>query len=115
LKSLAKGLKITQKNVVKPSNIILCWDSRHSYRKVIYPGYKKKPKLSDYQEEVLIKVREAYPKLKQWMKRIGFNCAYSTGFEADDIFAGFTKQFPDQNFIIIYMFFLVPSVEKKND
>jgi DNA polymerase-1 len=101
LKSLAKGLKITQKNVITPSNIILCWDSKHSYRKMEYRDYKKKPKLSDYQEQIFLKIREAYPKLRKWMERVGFNCAYCPGFEADDIFAGFTQQFPDQKFVIV--------------
>jgi len=101
LKSLAGGLKVTQKNIIKPSNMILCWDSKHSYRKMEYKNYKKKPKLTDYQEEVLKKVREAYPKLMKWMKRVGFTCGHSPGYEADDIFAGYTKQFKDQNFVVI--------------
>ena len=59
LRSLAKGLKVTQKKVIKPSNIILCWDSKHSLRRMAYPDYKKRSKLDDHQEKVIEKIQEA--------------------------------------------------------
>ena len=101
LLSLARGLKVTQKKVIKPCNIILCWDSKHSLRKIAYPDYKKKPKLSDHQEKVIEKVQEAYLKLRYWCKRIGFTSAICPGYEADDLFAGYVRQHKDNQYTII--------------
>jgi DNA polymerase-1 len=101
LLSLARGLKFTQKVKIMPSNIILCWDSNHSLRQIAYPDYKRKPKLDDYQEKVIAKVREAYPKLRKWCKRMGFTSALCAGYEADDLFAGYTRQYNHQQYVII--------------
>jgi DNA polymerase-1 len=101
LLSLAKGLKVTQKKVIKPSNVILCWDSKHSYRQMKYPDYKKKVKLTDQQEEVMAKIREAYPKLMYWCRRMGFTSALMPGYEADDLFAGYVRQYNHKHYVIV--------------
>jgi DNA polymerase-1 len=101
LLSLAKGLKVTQKKVIKPSNIILCWDSKHSLRRIAYKDYKKKSKLSEHDEKVIDKIQEAYPKLMYWCKRMGFTSALAAGYEADDLFAGYTRQHDDKQYVIV--------------
>jgi len=101
LVSIGKGIKVGDKQRLKPSNMILCWDSKHNYRKMLYPPYKKKPNnLTDHQERVLDSVRVTFPRLREWMSRINIPGYIFAGYEADDVIAAFTKQFKER-FIII--------------
>lgn len=101
LVSIGKGIKVGDKQRLKPSNMILCWDSKHNYRKMLYPPYKKKPNnLTDHQERVLDSVRATFPRLREWMSRINIPGYIFAGYEADDVIAAFTKQFKER-FIII--------------
>ena len=102
LLKLSKGISINKK-IVKPHNIILCWDSIHSYRRMICFWYKKVDisKKTKEQIETIKTIRDSFPGLRQWMKRIGFTSNLGTGLEADDIMAALAYQNPNTNFILI--------------
>lgn len=103
LVALGKGLSI-EKEKLRPKNIILCWDSKHSYRRMLYPQYKQRPtNLSKHQEKVLETLKVSFPRLRMWMKRINIPSFLCAGYEADDIIAGFTKQYPQS----IYKFIII--------
>ncbi len=98
--SIGKGVKVGKERI-KPKNIILCWDSKHSYRRMLYPGYKKRPdNLDDHQKKVIEAVQVAFPKLRSWMQRINIPGYLYAGYEADDLMAAFVKQF-NHKFIIV--------------
>jgi len=100
LVSIGKGVKVGKERV-KSTNMILCWDSKHSYRKMLYPAYKRKPSnLSDHQEKILEAIRISFPRLREWMNRINIPSYIYAGYEADDVIAAFTKQF-GAKFIVI--------------
>jgi len=72
------------------NDIIFCWDSRHSYRKKIFPGYKEKRRVMDPQKR---KDREAVQKQikrlrKKILPKIGWNNQLlQAGVESDDLMA----------------------------
>lgn len=102
LLSLSKGLKKTQKQVIHPSNVIILWDSKHSFRKVKYPSYKEKAtKLTEAQVKVLREMKKSFPRLREWMQRIGFHNPLYAGYEADDLFAGYIDKYKHEKFIMV--------------
>lgn len=84
-------------------SIIFTWDSKKSYRKKEYPGYKKKPPLTELEklekEELFRQMRilrtEALPTM-------GFaNNLMVPGLEADDIIAWLTKNNNGSELIVV--------------
>jgi 5'-3' exonuclease len=84
-------------------SIIFTWDSKKSYRKKEYPGYKKKPPLTELEklekEELFRQMRilrtEALPTM-------GFaNNLMMPGLEADDIIAWLTKNNNGSELVVV--------------
>jgi DNA polymerase-1 len=101
---LAKGAKVHKtKEVLHPKEMILCWDSKHSYRKMSYPPYKDKDrsKLTPEEEKTLEKINRGTQELVTWTQRMGFVNTYLPGYEADDMFAGYTEKYLNQKFVIV--------------
>lgn len=71
------------------NKFVFCWDSRKSYRKDIYPDYKKREVDKSDDEAVELR-RIGYPQFnilrREVLPQIGFrNVWIKTGFEADDL------------------------------
>lgn len=98
--SILKGVKLENKKILKPFMLALCWDSRHSYRKMAYPNYKARRPVPENQLKVIEQIDQSIPKLRSWMERIGFINAIYPGYEADDIFAGYIGKYPEFNFVV---------------
>jgi 5'-3' exonuclease len=88
----------------KPDNVIIMWDSNHSFRRSIYPEYKAKRNESLQRDENLIEqlktIREEYENLVNWMHKVGFASYMKWGLEADDLFYYWVNQYSDQHNII---------------
>jgi DNA polymerase-1 len=74
-----------------PAEMIFCWDSTKSWRKILYPDYKGN-RNRDYTPEELRDRETAYAQFNELrddiLSRIGFaNVFYQNGIEADDIIA----------------------------
>ncbi|MDY0314758.1 MAG: hypothetical protein RBR32_06745 [Bacteroidales bacterium] len=83
-------------NKMKVDNTILMWDSNYSYRREIYPEYKRKDKQKNKVVEEQIKMIELeYAGIKHTMKNLGFASFNRRGYEADDLFALYTRQHND--------------------
>ncbi len=92
----------------KSNNFILCWDSRLSYRKQIFPEYKaqRKKNITPEQEKERKYLYDQISQLRsEIMPEVGFkNNFIKTGYEADDLIAKFIIDYrnePDSNFLII--------------
>lgn len=75
----------------KTGKLVFCWDSRKSYRKLIYPEYKGDRNLDLIEEEAL-KLKLAKKQIDELRTKIipafGFkNSFICTGYEADDLIA----------------------------
>ena len=71
-------------------NFVFAWDSKKSFRRDVYPDYKKKPPLED--PEMIDLIQSGKPQFTEVrlkvLPRLGFkNNFVQTGLEADDIIA----------------------------
>ena len=69
---------------------IFAWDSRKSYRRDVYPDYKKRPKVEDPEMEDLFRAgKPQFDELRlKVLPRLGFrNNFIQLGLEADDVIA----------------------------
>ena len=69
---------------------VFAWDSRKSFRRDVYPDYKKRPKVEDPEMEDLFRAgKPQFTELRlKVLPRLGFkNNFIQTGLEADDIIA----------------------------
>ena len=98
LLSIAKGIQTKRENLI-PKPIIICWDSKHSYRKMAFPAYKKKHRTIS--EDVRKLIAKSLPNLMNWMHRIGLLNVYFPGYEADDVFAAYTTRIPECCYVVI--------------
>ncbi len=85
--------------------IVFCWDSRKSFRKIIYPEYKKK-RHSDKTEKEIIDLKIAYNQFNELreeiLPKLGFkNIFMEIGFEADDIIAQVVKDNIEKKIVVI--------------
>jgi DNA polymerase-1 len=84
------------------SNFILCWDSRKSYRKLIYPEYKAQRKRNRTPEQEADRqfLYEQISCLRSnILPEIGFqNSFIQTGYESDDLIAKLTIDYKDSNY-----------------
>lgn len=71
------------------NDFLFCWDSRHSYRKRIYPDYKKRPPKTDDERKELELAFDQFVKIRRnVLPHIGFaNVFMAPGIEADDLMA----------------------------
>jgi len=90
------------------NQFIFCWDSKKSYRKIIYPPYKynrekKKKELTEEEKRDLQKAYKQFDMLRtEILSELGFsNVLHYPGFEADDIIAKLTKEIVFGNKLII--------------
>jgi len=87
------------------SRFVFCWDSRQSYRKLIYPRYKEnrhKKDLSEEEQENLRIIFHQFQQLHQEiLPKLGFKNNYrQTGYEADDLIAHVVQRFPGNHVIV---------------
>jgi len=88
----------------KTNKFVFCWDSRKSYRKLIYPDYKGQRRVDMTEEEsenyeiALEQFDEIREKVLPYM---GFNNIFhQTGYEADDLIAHIVYRIPDDTVIV---------------
>lgn len=79
-------------NKCNASNTIIMLDSGHSFRREIYPDYKKKKNNLDPKIlEQILQIKEEYPDFKKILKQLGFATYLRHGLEADDLIASYCK------------------------
>lgn len=86
------------------NDIIFCWDSQKSRRRIIYPEYKKK-RHKDKDPLEIKKLKEAFKQFNvlrsDILPRLGFNNVFRfTGYESDDIIAIICKEYPELTHVI---------------
>ena len=103
---LSAVLKLQEK--FKADDMHFCWDSRQSYRKLVYPGYKEKRHTKDKTEEEIEDQRVMYNQFTELRKDIlpnmGFtNVHMKTGFEGDDIMAVIVNKYklPKETCVVV--------------
>ena len=89
----------------KSRDFIFCWDSRKSYRGLIYPDYKKNRQQLKETEEEQVDRNQAYDQFDELRTEIlpymGFkNIFHQTGYEGDDLIAFVSMRIPDQYTIV---------------
>ena len=88
----------------KTNNFIFCWDSRQSYRELIYPEYKnnRHKDLTSEEWADLNIAKQQFEELRtDVLPYMGFeNIFHQTGYEADDLIAWVVARFPDDTIIV---------------
>lgn len=86
-------------------NFIFCWDSKKSYRKLIYPEYKanRRKDLTEQEKADLQLAFEQFTELRtKTLLEMGFNNnLMQTGYEADDLIAKIVIENCNQSFWIV--------------
>jgi len=87
------------------TDLIFCWDSKKSYRKILYPEYKSNRR-KDLSEDEKKKYQMAYNQFdilkNEALFNLGFsNVFYRIGYEADDLIAIITKNNLNDEFVIV--------------
>lgn len=84
-----------------------CWDSRKSYRRLIFPDYKRKRRDSrkEISEEDLNRIKEIYSQISELreftLPKIGFNNSFiKTGYEADDLICHLSRRLKGSKIIV---------------
>ena len=93
----------------KSNNIIFCWDSKESLRRILYDkNYKanrieKRKELNETEKKVLLNAFDQFDKLrKEVLFELGFRNVFSRrGYESDDLVAVIVKENKDKKYIII--------------
>jgi DNA polymerase-1 len=85
-------------------NFVFCWDSRKSYRSLVYPEYKANRRV-DKTEEQLKELEDAYRQFDDIrtlvLPMMGFkNIFHQGGYEADDLIAWVVQRFPESQMIV---------------
>ena len=81
------------------SRFAFAWDSRKSFRKVVYPEYKRRTKVEDPEmEDLLNSGRPQFTEIRlKVLPRLGFkNNFIQVGLEADDIIAKIAQDYADK-------------------
>ena len=83
------------------NQFVFCWDSRNSYRKLDYQGYKNRP----VDQSKINIIRKAYKQFeimyKEVLPEMGFkNNFRQSGYEADDLIAWVAARFPNDYIIV---------------
>lgn len=89
---LRKLMKVAKD--LKSNKFAFCWDSRQSYRRLMYSDYKgnRKPVDDDEKENRSIAFKQFNILRKEVLPNMGFKNIYrQTGFEADDLMAQLAK------------------------
>lgn len=85
------------------SNLIFCWDSKNSYRKIACPEYKAK-RIKDRDQDEKVDMEDAFRQFDEirelLLPTMGFkNIFQQNGYEADDLIAYITMRIPDDTII----------------
>jgi len=90
------------------TDFIFCWDSRKSYRKLIYPEYKanrdkKKQEATEQEKKDLQMAFDQFSELrKEVLPKLGFNNVFmQVGYEADDLIAKVVQDKDDKYHTIV--------------
>ena len=85
------------------NQIVLCWDSKSSIRKKLYPQYKEKRHeyKTEQEEEDMQRAVRQFPVVRKILAHYGFLCYIKRQFEADDLFGSIVKHNKDRHFTII--------------
>jgi len=87
-------------NEFNTNQFVFCWDSKKSYRREVYPEYKRN-RHKDGMTEQEIELKKSFYRQNNFirttlLKRLGFqNSFICTGLEADDLLAYFAMRHPD--------------------
>jgi 5'-3' exonuclease len=86
------------------NKFVFCWDSRNSYRKLIYPQYKSS-RHKESTEEQRADMDDAFRQFNEirelLLPSMGFkNIFQQSGYEADDLIAHIVTRLPDDTMII---------------
>ncbi len=88
--------------------IIFCWDSKKSFRKIIYPGYKsgreknKKKKTKEELFDLQVAHNQFIELRKEILPKLGFkNVFHQIGFEADDIVSQIVKDNIEKHIVVV--------------
>ena len=86
------------------NKFVFCWDSKKSYRQLIYPEYKetRHKDLTPEQRNDLKIAHEQFSELREKiLPYMGFaNIFHRTGYEADDLIGHISMRFPDDTLIV---------------
>jgi 5'-3' exonuclease len=83
------------------NQFIFCWDSRQSYRKMFYPGYKNRPGDPSKADLIADAHRQFNILRDDILPTMGFrNVFMNTGYEADDLIAWICMRQPDDYLIV---------------
>lgn len=89
----------------KTNKFIFCWDSRKSYRKLIYPEYKanRRKDLNEVERKDLALAFKQFDELKEKvLPELGFrNIFRQVGYEADDMIAEVVLKEVQKDFVIV--------------
>jgi DNA polymerase I len=89
-------------NKFKVDNTIFMLDSKQSHRRKIYPEYKRKDKtINPILEEQLKIINLEYEVIKVIFQHLGFAYYNRIGYEADDLFAFYIHNRPNEKHIIL--------------
>jgi len=95
---LKKVLELAEK--FETNQFLFCWDSPHSYRKIMFPDYKRfRHEEKSIQElgDLSIMTDQFNQLRKEILPRLGFkNIFYQNGYEADDLIAEIVYRHPDK-------------------
>jgi len=95
-------LSVAQK--FNTNKLIFCWDTRQSYRKMVYPTYKgnrNKDLTTDKREELADAYRQFEEIQNIVLPIMGFkNIFRQNGYEADDLIAYIIRELPDDTTIV---------------
>lgn len=84
------------------SDVIILWDSNYSYRKLVFPEYKRKVnKLEPNLLKQIEYINSMYNGFRRDMKELGFASCIRRGLEADDLFALYCNQYKDKEIIMV--------------
>jgi len=92
---------LTLSKILDCPNFIFCWDSRQSYRKILYPEYKANRVKNNLTDEDF----DAFQQFKRLQSEILFSLGFKNvfmqiGYEADDLLAVIVKNFPREYIIV---------------
>lgn len=97
---------ISLANTFNSNKFVFCWDSKQSYRSLIYPEYKNnRAKAKDMEPQKRQDLSLAYGQFdllrNSVLSEMGFsNIFHQTGYEADDLISWIAMRIPDNTIIV---------------
>lgn len=87
-------------NEYNPDYTIFTFDAKNTWRKIMYPGYKAK-RIKTEQDVITKALRVQYLR-NLWvaLHQAGYVCLHVDGYEADDLIASVTAQYPAEHIVM---------------